>query len=44
MFFYEDGASYVYSCALDNFLIDYDVKAFAEESLGINYKFMEGFK
>ena len=34
--FYQGRASYVYNCALDTFMIDYDIQAFAEESLGMN--------
>ena len=33
---YEGGASYVCDCTLDKFMVDYDIKAFAEESLGMN--------
>jgi hypothetical protein len=35
--FYEAGASYIYNCALETFMVDYDIKAFAEESLGMTW-------
>ena len=34
--FYEGGTSHANDCTLDRFMVDYDIKAFAEESLGMN--------
>jgi len=33
--FYAGGASYVYGCSLDKFMVDYDMKMFAMETLGV---------
>ena len=33
--FYAGGATFVHGCSLDKFMVDYDMKTFAMETLGV---------